>query len=113
MDFFAIVESVRTGGDKGPKVGSLYIDDDNSIATKRMNQDDVAKPNTISINTYNIFSDSDYYEKNGSIYIDITHTNPLHGNEPVENTYKQEVFTSTLDGKEYVTYRVMGEEGQF
>lgn len=113
MDFHSVVNALRTGGDKGAKVGSLYIDDNNSVDSERLNESDASKPNTISINTYSIFSDSGYYEKNGSTYIDITHTNPLYGNEPVENTYKQEVFTSTLDGKEYVTYRIMSSEEEF
>lgn len=113
MDFQAVANALRTGGDKGSKVGSLYIDDANLAAAERMNQDDAKNPDTISLNTFDIFSDSGYYEKNGSTYIDITFSNPLRDNEPVESTFKQEVFTSVLDGKEYVTARIMAEGNEF
>lgn len=107
MDFDSVANAVRTASDFGPKIASLYIDDSNTSGLANMTKYETNNPDDVSINTSQVLSDSGYYEEGGSVYIDITYSNPLHGSQPKTDRYKQAIFTSVLDGKEYVTYRAL------
>lgn len=108
MDFQSIANAMRTGQDDGYKVGSFYLDDGNAAAIERIADYDIAEPESTAINTYQVVSDSGLYVSAGSTYVDIRYINAYNSEDPVDGTYKQEVFTSVLDDKEYVTYRAMG-----